>query len=1310
MFGDENENYITPLNLIKITIVDEVASEGKISEFHKMICNKINPDYRDKLKILYLSKINDIYQNISLTIEDKQSQGLINTQWIDEISNQRPSIILLYHYIKENSNKEEEENKIRKKIEEIFKHDNCVYIYLFIICPPENPNGPNENYNSLKDDDKNNPHCLRKLLAKDFIYIFPTKEIWKYIELTKLCNNLILCSRDYYRKIKNKISEARDNSLNTEEMIKYDIMLGILSLIKSKKKESCVSKHLKEAYDIICSKSFDHKKYYYGKPENVKFNFFEIRAVADWLLFKIMKLNFKIRDNISVKDKKKQQPNFNVPKNMDSQTKIDIFQNHVNIFSSFDYYNGETDPFYIFKYYWIFERYNNLVDFFEKNINEFKDNRKYFELIGKINFKILYNLIKMINYSKKYFSYLDINNTTINDYPVPVASILTRQNIYYAKPPIYLYEDVESKKKFEIGFNADIYLKKFLLKNEMTLDKLYDKLQNQIMPRILTFFQNLNGRISSPFPLNKCSLDIMKNKGIQFYMFVLKLMTCEELVNKDYLYSDEKINTSIFELYKIIYNWKHIKKFNKIYVHFLNKYVDSLIHQLEIGVVFDDIKKTSLFEALSELSSKKILNEKEEKIFSQLLNENFNTQKEETNNNKNNNISTPNPDEELYENINEDKNNIIIDFDLCNNNKNKSFNFEYDIKDIEKSQERKILDLVEYEFKLSTILPNIKIKFDNIKIYFICINEDPNATNKTQKEIILKEYSSEELSNIELSKNTPLQLEHKIFLKYKKGKLYVSKFEFTFANKKNLIYSVDIPNEVKKVIFISKFTENVLVFKYNKSLKVGTNQLVPFEFFINKAKIDDVEIKDLKIQFETIPTFIFCENVGQQSNDFNVNKTLTKPNLLIKRDKELSKPKELKYSKISVQNETRTTISGNIPTTPLNSNFNVRASLEVKSFDLNAENEKKLSGEGLELPGGEVSFNSIKNKNQKQMLAEPIFYVYDEKEKKLNEYRNSVEILYNNFEERLIKGKNNYCTLLKFIYEGSYKIKFSIVYFIRHKEIEDYIEYSDESILDFNVVKPFSSQNEITSNNYLEKKISKVIEEKPDYFTNQKIFIKFIISNKIDQDIFIKNISINLKNEKPILFIKSYLNEFMKMDDIDEKTKKEILTIKKNSSYTLPFLTEFPNIFSGSIGSIKMEWTTENLQNFENGSLNLINSNTFDFPKISVRPQEIKYSYNTEILENKQIKVKIKIKNISNKVKKVNFGVSTRAELSFIMIGFSKKYYILKKNEEVSFEYILIPKNLGELSYPFIKIGERDIITGKKISDNYYYPEQLAFI
>ena len=182
----------------------------------------------------------------------------------------------------------------------------------------------------------------------------------------------------------------------------------------------------------------------------------------------------------------------------------------------------------------------------------------------------------------------------------------------------------------------------------------------------------------------------------------------------------------------------------------------------------------------------------------------------------------------------------------------------------------------------------------------------------------------------------------------------------------------------------------------------------------------------------------------------------------------------------------------------------------------------------------------------------------------------------------------------------------------------------------------------------------------------------------------------------------------MKMDDIDENTKNQILTIKKNSSYTLPFQTEFPNIFNGSIGSIKMEWTTENLQNFENGALNLINNNIFEFPEISVRPPDIQYSYDTEISENKEVKVKMKIKNNSNKVKKIILTVNN--EVGFIVVGFPRKYYILKKKEEVVFEFILIPKTLGEFCYPNVKIEEKDFITNDTLNSNFYYPEQLAFI
>ena len=86
-------------------------------------------------------------------------------------------------------------------------------------------------YQHLKDDDKS-PNAIRKKLDKDFIYIFTSNDITKTIELSKLCNNLIICSRNYYKNLKEAIRNKKDESMHAEEFIKYDIMLGILSIIK----------------------------------------------------------------------------------------------------------------------------------------------------------------------------------------------------------------------------------------------------------------------------------------------------------------------------------------------------------------------------------------------------------------------------------------------------------------------------------------------------------------------------------------------------------------------------------------------------------------------------------------------------------------------------------------------------------------------------------------------------------------------------------------------------------------------------------------------------------------------------------------------------------------------------------------------------------------------------------------------------------------------------------------------------------------------------------------------------------------------
>ena len=59
MFGDENQNKLTLLSTMKITIVD---SEGANNELCQMIYNTISREFIDKLKISYIYNINDLYK------------------------------------------------------------------------------------------------------------------------------------------------------------------------------------------------------------------------------------------------------------------------------------------------------------------------------------------------------------------------------------------------------------------------------------------------------------------------------------------------------------------------------------------------------------------------------------------------------------------------------------------------------------------------------------------------------------------------------------------------------------------------------------------------------------------------------------------------------------------------------------------------------------------------------------------------------------------------------------------------------------------------------------------------------------------------------------------------------------------------------------------------------------------------------------------------------------------------------------------------------------------------------------------------
>ena len=1367
MFGDENQNKLTIKNTMKIKIVD---SQGTNNEFITMIFEEIGKELEDKLKISYIYNINDLYANISQEINEK-SEALLNTQWIEEISTLRPSVIILYYYIEEGSTKEEEEIKISKIIEDITLKDKYVYIYLFIIVPPQEF----DIYQHLKNDDKS-PNSLRKKLSKDWIYIFSSKDIWKTIELSKLCNSLIICSRNYYKQIKEIMKKKKEESNNVEEIVKYDIMMGILSIIKSKHEEVYAPSDLKEAHAILCSKSFDHKKYLYGKPETEKLNFYEIRAIADWILFKIMKLNFGKEDN-SNDNKKKTKKIMKMKNNLDIQLKIDFFHNHIKTFSSFDYGEKEGDYFYFYKYFWLYKRYQYLIDFFEDNIDEMKEEKKYIHKISLFNFYLLFIFMKMIKFYKKYFKDIDMTTITINDTKLPISSIRTLSSIYYGKPPQYYYEDSNSGEKIQIGFNDEIHLKKLILNNDLTLDNMFNILKNEIIPNILLFYYKTSKFVKEyEFSKNIITLQnilkINNMKGLEIYLNMLRLKLYQEGIQYENYYDIPDINDTMFYLYKNFENSSNVKKFPKIYVNFLNKFTECLIYQMENNNEnnkFDNMKKTSLFKSLCFLSTIKLLNEKEQDVVNQLLNDEYfipvkeerktiiqeslilekkQQSNEENSINENENEKYLEKNENIEKNIEKNyikKNDIVININNNNllfKNQNNSFSFDYNIKDIDKSQDRKILDLVEYDFKISTKLEKLKLKFDNIKIFFVCINEERNDMKyKNKKDIIMKEYTKEELSNYELSNEKPLILEHKIFLKYKKGKIFASKIMFTLEQKPNIIFLYEIPNEFNKVIFINNLSKNVLNFYYKKNYKIGINQFIPFEFDVMKEKINEVEIKDLIIEFKTIPIMIFKEmstiipekkqmseliTPKEEMNLKHIENLNFEEKSSIQNDEENimnDKLNKLKNSEFFGKNDESNykQLNKRISATTIEMNnlkiFNTNV-LPNNNFDPNINKSELRRTHQISVKNNSPQeTNNPTNIEQSRMLPPPEFYIYNEENNSLDKNAELITITYHNFESLLNQGKNKFKVLIKFLHEGAYKIKFDIVYYIRHIKIEDYIEYKEESILEFNVVKPFLKANDITTNNY-QKNYNKPNQNEKEnnksiYLTNTKISMNLILTNKIEEDIQIKDINYEISDEKSIKYINSYINDLIHLYDIDEEEKKEILLIKKNSSFSIPFETEFINAFNGSLGKINIIWNTKKMEEYQEGKLNLLNQDIFEFPEIEVRPLEYEYEYKTQMIDNKQILLDIKIKNISNKSKTIFINVVNNGENNendFIIIGYSKQTYLIREREEIITNFILIPNGRGELDYPYIKISEIDFSKKIKLNTNYYFSEKIPII
>ena len=1294
MFGNEEELKDSIPNIIRVAIIN---SNPKINDLNQRILQKIGFDFKERLKINYTSNYNDIYKDLdklSFQKENQASKGLINTKWIDDICNKRPALIIYYHYIPNGANKNLEEKKMYENLIEIKKYDELVSIFLFIISSDMKENPYNFNTDAQKQ------YNLRNLVSKECIFVFPNEEFWKMIDFGNFCNNIIHFSRLYYKRYKNKIKEKKIKAGSREEKIEYNIILAVLSIIKTKKIAYNKNKYLDEAYELICQKKFNINKYLYGvKPNNSKYNFSEVRAVADWLFYKIMSLqNIKLPNppqlvSNNTKLMSRSLTNSLLGKNPQNlsyfEQQIEKYQNHIKNFSYISKYIKDNDTIFLFiEYYWLIKRNQDLCELYEENMKNSSSKSKILSL-GMIYFKQIYYYIKIIQFLNKNKS-KNINAITIKNKEVPINKIEIEFSKFYGKPPSYSYKDIHNPLiKLDLGFNEDIYFKKFIYDKKLNVDGALNELSNLYLTKMTIAFKKLNS-IKSNF-----------KGGINLYFNILKILSNESKENNIFNISNLKINENIFKLVSSFPNlsFNSIKKFPKVYLHYLELITNSLIYNLNDPAISNQ-SKSNLFINLSLLGSIRKLKNNEENIFFQLLND----------------------EQFLPKNINEDNKAenteskpIIIKLNKDKESKDLIFDFEYNLKDGDEAHEKKILDLVEYNFKIKTYLSKENIKFNSIKIFFQCFNEDERNNEKNiKKETIIKEYNKEELNNFELSLNSPVNLEHKLFMKYRKGKMYITRAELTLCKKENIIYQIDLPCNINKMIFLTNLNKKVLNIKVPKEkLTVGVNQLNVIECEVNKEELDEVQIADFKMNFFSIPSYFKKATPSTSIRDLlSSNSTPSKPSNT--KTNASQKIFGLPKNTINPKDSNQANISQN----SMQNFFNKSPTTDKQNIQLQNNNMYKSqifpsSTASLKSPTPPVKIKDLPNDKNQTPLPFPEFYFYNEENKTLDKSEKTFEKEYKNFESLLKANKNKYGVLIKFLEAGQYEIRLNITYSIRHRDIEDYFIFNHEEALKFIVIDPFKFSNEINSNNFVTTTIKedKTEVRSIEYLTNRNIQMKLILTNLLNEDVIIKDIIFQLDEEKlsdtnKNIEVKSSVKSIVDSKSLPSEIKNQILKIMKTADYTIPIETKFNEKFKGSLGKIKINWSTPSLISYQCGELSLSNDNAFEMPYIVVNPTELNFQYETSTNERKDILFNVKVSNSSERSKKIIFIIENGNDANFIMSGLTKQIYSIKSKDILNIVFRLIPlaHNI-ELKLPKIKICEMGFYSQEKLCSIYFYPE-----
>ena len=813
--------------------------------------------------------------------------------------------------------------------------------------------------------------------------------------------------------------------------------------------------------------------------------------------------------------------------------------------------------------------------------------------------------------------------------------------------------------------------------------------------KLRNFYKKLNLNEIEPKEFFSNELEnnnIVENEILKKSLYILSL---GKNILKNFEYNNKNIYKNLETICIIFQNSKDIIKFPKIYLHFITKFTEFLINKYNENKDEMDFKdKKNLYENLIKLGNFRKLNNIEENIFFELINDNKFTNVP-GNSGTSLAMALSNVNNE-YGNIKKNSNDKnFISINLSKEKQlNYLINFSYKIKNIEKTQFRHVLELIEYNFKFETTLTKEKIKFNEIEFHFL--TNYKNVKNK-EKNILIKSFKI----NDELSNENPLLLEYKILEKSEYPFLLLKEIVFTLEKTPYYIYDIKFNDNKENVIFYKQLDKKILEFNYPKKVKVGVEEYYNLEIEFNKDNIyDDIEIEELNINFKNLPKKQI--NFFEEKNIYNnISKSITiNNNINMNNNPLLSKNSSLRnyLNNYNDQNNNNS----------LNNNLSFKKNIANNNINPNINNVYQS-----------VNIDNINNmiqKNMKIKLPEPEFYIFNKEKNSLDKFIDgSGSFIINNID---IKNDNKISFLIRFLENGDYQIKINIIYRLLKKELkDDYFDVIENFIIDFKVVQPFSIRYETFSNVYMS------ISGKQAFPIKKNIKYNLILTNNLDDDFILKEAKICLNNElnNVINVDNSYINSLLELNkENEEKNNYEneyLITILKSSDYCIPFNIIFLKEFQGNFGNFNIKWTSKLLNNFiKKNKINIYNENIFKLPFTYIKDFDLEINYNNNILNTNLVDYNIYIKNNSNKVKKILFLMENNNDIHFYKNGRNKRNLILKPFEKTNLNFNLFAKYKGSLKLPSFKIFDLFIFKSnydkkephdEKLYSIYYLPNNI---